>query len=351
MKRFYSQHETSGGNGGLQTRATTVGLETRPTNSGLQTRSTEADATMAIDRAAVEQLPTRGSFDFEIAEMTEDGDKLRVKGYANSFRPMRSGRVLSPKPYIKWAKGKGRTLTMLANHGYVPGFGSIGQWNAFSYDEKRGALMEGFIGSGTSLMNEARTLVKQGILRNISVGWTARQARWITIDDKDIDAHFKTVMEEDGVRECYAFIDYELVEASLVDVPDDPRATLAANTQWQMANGELLRALADLRASISAIQHASPEKATDGNEVADTIQKIIRETVRAEIQAALPEMTRAALELASDIAIDPHADYGAALLDAELSDSADKCRGHGSAGQPAQGRSEFGALIERVRRM
>lgn len=327
-------------------------------DSGLQTRPTPEPGTPnpePLDRAAIEQLPTRGSFDFEIAEMTEDGDKLRVKGFANSFRPMRSGRVLSPKPYIKWAKGKGRTLTMLANHGYVPGFGSIGQWNAFSYDERRGALMEGFIGSGTSLMNEARTLVKQGILRNISVGWTARQARWITVDDKDIDAHFKTVMEEDGVRECYAFIDYELVEASLVDVPDDPRATLAGNTQLQMANGELLRALAELRACIAKFTNPANVEPLEIKraELALTaeVSNEIKTVVRSEIQAALPDMTRAALELASDIAIDPHADYGAALLDAELSDSGDECRAHGSAGQPAQGRSEFGALIERVRKM
>jgi phage head maturation protease len=307
--------------------------------------------TSTIDRSAVEAMQPRGSFSFEIADATQDGDKLRIKGFANSFRPMRSGRVLLRQPYIKWAKGKGRTLSMLANHGYGAGFGSIGLWNTFAYDEKRGMAMEGWIGSGTTLMDEARVLVQQGVLRNISVGWTSRQARWVTVDDKDIDPALKSVMDEDGVRECYCFIDYELVEASLVDVPDDPRATLAGGSaQFSVLSAQIeqLRTLIDRQSLAHMPDHGT---ALEKNAIARA-EVAAERVAQATIEKLFPPLQAALLEHMELIALDRDAAYGAALLDADTDPAHEGCAAHGDRSTAGAKRSDdLGALLERVRKM
>jgi phage head maturation protease len=313
--------------------------------------------TSTVDRSAVEALAPRGSFAFEIADATQDGDKLRIKGFANSFRPMRSGRVLLPKPYIKWAKARGRTLPMLAQHGMVTGFASIGRWDSFAYDEKRGALFGGWIGTGTQLQADARSLVQQGALSTLSWGWTNKQSRWVTIDDKDIDADLKTKMEEDDVRECYCFVDYDIVETSLVDVPDDSRSTLAS--------GELMRHIADLH---DRIQKMALPPTWDAHFV-EELRKLItpicaggttdqsavaaaERVAQATIEKLFPPLQAALLEHMELIALDRDAAYGAALLDADMDPAHEGCAAHGDRSTAGAKRSDdLGALLERVRKM
>ena len=79
------------------------------------------------------------------------------------------------------------------------------------------------------LASQARTLLEQRILRQLSVGWISRQTRWVTSKDADLDPHVKEALADAGVDEALAFMDWYPVEGSVVDVADDPAARLAAS--------------------------------------------------------------------------------------------------------------------------
>lgn len=269
---------------------------------------------MTLDRQAIERLAPRGAFAFEIerAEIGDDGAFL-VRGVMNSFRPMRSRRILHPQGYIEWLeRSPGARLPMLANHGYGGGgaYAVIGTWDEFSYDPARGAVWGGTVGSGTALCDEARTLLSQGLLRGLSWGWCPlAPARWVTLKDADLDAHFRAVMEADGVDECYACWRYEPVEGSIVDVADDRLGLLAARQAAADAD-----ALAAIGARVDEIGVAVRSLAVSltgarlatGDALDSQIAEIMRRMTDG-METRLAQMIEAHM-------MDPDADYARALM-------------------------------------
>lgn len=250
----------------------------------------------------------------ERAAESAAGEPMAVRGIANTFRIMHSGRVFLPTAFDRWlaATGGNINLPLLAMHGYAgsEAYPTIGRVTAVKADAG-GLQFAGFIGSGTELMDETRTLVAQGILSGISVGWTTKQARYVRKSDADIDPWLKQQMERQGVEECYAYVDCELVEISLVDVPDDRDAKLVA----------------------AAMQRERDQGSGNGDQE-NAIQRAVETALksqRAEFEQQITELWekgKAELyEFIDAVAADPRSDYAAALLDAE----ADAACGHGAA--------------------
>lgn len=187
---------------------------------------------MRWNRRVVEAQPMRAAFAMRIAEAGASGGQFRVRGVMNSFSVMHSGRILHPAGYIEWMRNNpDATLPMLLNHGIGGDLRSavIGKWDRFSGDAESGMVWEGFVGEGTQLCDESRTLLSQRLLSGLSMGWyTLTPPRWVNLKDADLDPFVKQAMDREGVDECYAFFRYEPVEGSIVDVPDDRNGRLAA---------------------------------------------------------------------------------------------------------------------------
>lgn len=201
----------------------------------------------------------RAAFPFTIETAGEDADgRFRVRGVMNSFAVMQSGRLLHPAAYKRWIKARGNaTVPMLANHGQVnAGFASIGVWDEFDFVEGKGAVWGGYIAKGTKLADEARALLEQKILRQLSVGWNVRQARYVTDRDTDLDPFVKRALEDAGANECLCYFDWTPVEGSVVDVADDPDARIARNggAGENAAVTALRGEVASLRAELAALR-------------------------------------------------------------------------------------------------
>jgi len=172
------------------------------------------------------------SCDISAAVEEEEPERLRITGVVHSFGATYSRRLLHPQGFINWMKRNPKAqLPMLAAHGYHGTdavYSTIGQWDSFSYHKNRGAVWSGWIGQGTKLQEESRALVKQKLLTQLSWGWWPRRQQRVHIGDEDLDPHFKRIMEENEWDDALAFTEFDLCEASLVDIADDPGARLAA---------------------------------------------------------------------------------------------------------------------------
>ena len=168
----------------------------------------------------------------EHAALDKQG-RFRITGIMNSFEVTRSRRILHPRGFVNWLKThRGATLPMLANHGVgVNGFATIGRWDQFDYIEGRGMRWSGWVVKGTKLADDARTLLSQKALTDLSVGWQTVLARWVRRGDAEIDPYIKGAMERADEHEVLAFLNWYPVEGSPVDVGDDLGARLAARTQ------------------------------------------------------------------------------------------------------------------------
>jgi len=190
-------------------------------------------------------------FAIERAQLDDDGI-FRVTGIANTFGVMHSRRILHPRGFQNWlkrTKGK-QPLPMLGNHGYdAGGFATIGQWDSFELVEGVGMRWSGRVGEGTPMSDQARLLLGQRLLGQLSIGWVSLQSRWVHKDDSDLDEHFKQKMEEVGADEIYAFLDWYPLEGSIVDVADDPGARLAAQYGQQLA--ALSTQISELKAAVA----------------------------------------------------------------------------------------------------
>lgn len=234
----------------------------------------------------------RAAFPFQVesAALDESG-KFRVTGVMNSFKVTHSRRILQPRGFENWLKRSPKaTLPMLANHGFdIGGFASIGVWDRFERAKGAGMVWSGYLGENIPLADQARALLEQKILRQLSVGWIARQQRWVRKDDTDLDPHIKQAMEEAGADEVLAFLDWYPVEGSIVDVGDDPEARIAAR-----ANAAAVEAaLAPLRREVERLG-AEVERLADaggGGEPAALLA-----TLRAHSTEFLEDLKDAAVE-------------------------------------------------------
>lgn len=254
-------------------------------------------------------LPPRDTFALSIERAADEGGGQRkIRGIANSFGVMRSSRIMHPAGAIAFLRRNGgRTLPLLAQHGSVQEFATIGTVTKMAVDPKAGLRFEATLADGVPLSDQAWELVRQGHLRTLSIGWTAQQSRYVTDQDVDLDPYLKDKMAEAGVREALAFLAYDLVEISMVDVPDDPNATLTArggNTEIAAMNARfdhIERSLAELR------------------EWMDSSRDEFLDSVRAD-----------AVDVLVDLGIDPKAEYGRALLDCDTDVGQGECRTHGA---------------------
>jgi len=209
-------------------------------------RRTDEDARQRAERTRIEALPSRAALPFTIETAAADeAGRFRVSGVMNSFRATHSGRILHPRGFEAWLKREpGATLPMLANHGFISGgFATIGVWDRFERVQG-GMRWSGYLANAVPLATEARALLEQGVLRQLSVGWVTRQARWVTLQDADLEPQIKAALLEGGLVEARVFMDWYPVEGSIVDVADDPAARIAAGLSDPAAVEALAAALA-----------------------------------------------------------------------------------------------------------
>lgn len=186
---------------------------------------------------------------FEIAEASEAA--FRIRGIANTFSVMRSGRMLHPSAFDAYFQRRGKAagpfFSLLANHGAEDGFATIGRVDSLQVT-KRGLEFSATLASGTRLADEARQLIAQRMISGLSLGWRSLRDRSVSLDDRDVqqDDELREAMEAAGVKQAWVFYEAEPVEISLVDVPDDANARIAARGGRGGADG-LAQLSADLR--------------------------------------------------------------------------------------------------------
>ncbi|MBK8914195.1 MAG: HK97 family phage prohead protease [Phycisphaerales bacterium] len=280
---------------------------------------------MSIERArfVVEGLSASGSGEFR-----------KVRGIANSFRVMRSGRLILPTALHEWlaaAPLADRHVPLLAQHGDVSGagmFATIGKVTAVKIVPD-GMAFEASLANGTPAAEEAWGLIGQGMLRGVSIGWNpANHGRWLDATSLDLPEAVREQMQSEGRSEVYVYPRIDLVEISLVDVPDDPLAALTARG----VSPELARAMEPLRAAVG-----------------DALRGIRRD-VRRLVRDELGRFSNWMSEWVEDCRIaagDPSMVRGVEYAEALLADSAVGCDGHSgrAAEQPVEG--GFRAEIER----
>jgi len=204
----------------------------------------------AMAGAATNAGVVRYGFQTTIERASSADGKYRIRGVANTFRVMRSRRLIHPDAFAKSLPKDGAVdLPLLMAHGNAAGFATIGRVTRAWVDPRRGLLFEAWVGEGTDNANEARTLIDQGLLRTVSIGWIPESVHMTYESDRDLDPVIRERMRDAGVSEAEVAYSAELVEVSLVDLPDDPGAVLsvadAAAVNSQVA--ELRREVAELR--------------------------------------------------------------------------------------------------------
>jgi HK97 family phage prohead protease len=182
----------------------------------------------------------RAACPFEVTQAGLDAQtgEYRIGGYMNTFGAMHSRRIIHPRGFLKWlAKHRNARLPMLGNHGEgVASYAMIGEWDTFEHHEGRGMYWAGRVGSGTQLADDARRLLDQKLLRQLSFGFVVRQGRWVSLKDADLDPHLRAAMEAAELDEAYAVFDWYPVEGSIVDVADDPGARIAAKLRDEISS-------------------------------------------------------------------------------------------------------------------
>lgn len=167
----------------------------------------------------------------EVAGPAKAGEPLRVRAIVNSNRIMSSGRLLHPAAYQKWlADNPKATLPMYANHGWARNetvFSTIGEWDRFGYDEQLGMVWSGWVGEGTGLQADARKLLGQKLLKQLSLDWEG-EAKVAYADEPDLDPYVKAQLEAAGVERAIVFYDWRPFGASVVDAADDTNARMVA---------------------------------------------------------------------------------------------------------------------------
>jgi uncharacterized protein len=146
----------------------------------------------------------RLAFSFE--EIKADDDARTVEGYASVFNNVDSySDIVMPGAFAKSIKG--RKPAMLWQHSSDK---PIGVWDVLE-EQKKGLFVKGRI-LPTTHGNDAYTLVKEGAVTGMSIGYSAK--KWETDSDK-------------GIRKL---TEVELYEVSLVTFPANEKAQVTRVT-------------------------------------------------------------------------------------------------------------------------
>ncbi|MEP0848134.1 MAG: HK97 family phage prohead protease [Phycisphaerae bacterium] len=211
-------------------------------------RGTEAKANSG---APVERLSAAARI--EIAQAGQG--RRAIRGVANTFRLMRTGRLIHPAAVEKWLANRddARPVPLLAQHGFTDGFARIGQVTALRVDRKAGLIFEAVLAEGIALADDAWTLIRQGMAPAVSIGWSG-QPRLVRDDEPELDEWVGEQFRTSGRREAWVFFSIDdLIEISLVDVGDDADARLAARAQGAAVD-ELRQEIAGLRAEVDQLR-------------------------------------------------------------------------------------------------
>jgi uncharacterized protein len=144
----------------------------------------------------------RMAFALDGLEVKEDGDTRTVEGYASVFNNVDSySDIVMPGAFAKSIKG--RKPAMLWQHSSDK---PIGVWDEME-EQKKGLYVKGRI-LPTTYGNDAYTLVKNGAVTGMSIGYSAK--KW----------------ETDAAKQVRKLTEVELYEVSLVTFPANERAQI-----------------------------------------------------------------------------------------------------------------------------
>lgn len=150
---------------------------------------------------------------FQLMDLKADDDARTVEGYASVFNNVDSySDIVMPGAFAKSIKG--RKPAMLWQHNSDQ---PIGVWDEME-EQKKGLFVKGRI-LPTTHGNDAYTLVKEGAVSGMSIGYAAR--KWETDSEK-------------GIRKL---TEVELYEVSLVTFPANEKAQI---TRVKALNGTFM---------------------------------------------------------------------------------------------------------------
>lgn len=268
----------------------------------------------------------------------EDG-KRAVRGVANSLNVTRTGRLIHVNAVRAFlASNRMRPVPLLAMHGYVPSaFPIIGRVTRVALDQGDQLVFEAELVSGTQLADEAWTLIQQKALTGVSIGWFGRSS-FVRKDDANLDDWTRTRMEDAGVDGLQVFTTFELVEISMVDVPDDRDGKIAARA------GEI----GAISESLARLEEFLERRGETGNEIAAAVRDAMASDEVANVIAGLVETsTQRIIDAMQPIA---GSNYAVTLLDGEADPRAGaSCKHREPAGAHASESSAFEELLDRVR--
>lgn len=222
-----------------------------------------------------------------------ENEQRVLRGVANTFGVMRSGRMIHPTALDGWlARNADAGLPLLAQHGYVDGFATIGRVTSLKVT-KRGLEFTAALAQGVKLADEAWTLVQQRMLDGFSLGWQSIKSKYAQVDEPSLDDAVGKALKKAGKREAMVHYEIEPVEISLVDVGDDAAARRVAD-----ANGlrETLDGLRTLLAELKA-EHATAQPVAGGLTTAD-VQRIVDaafDKLSHDLASRVVELTEAAV--------------------------------------------------------
>lgn len=213
-----------------------------------------------------------------IKSITEDGDQLKIVGYASTADTDRVGDVIVPDAWTKGGLNNYlKNPILLFNHNYSQ---PIGKTTSVEVDAK-GLKIEAIISKSAG---PTYGLVKDGVLSTFSVGFST----------KDVDYNQAT----DG----YIIRDAELIEVSVVSVPCNQDATFSIAKSFENANelenfkNEALKGQLEINEEVNASNNDedSPKSGTESTsekikmtpeEIAALMQKTLADGLKAQSDA------------------------------------------------------------------
>ena len=166
----------------------------------------------------------RSAYALEIKSLQANGT---FAGYASVFDMVDSQRdIVRPGAFVESLKKRTYPLQLLWQHQWDSPIGVIAQ----IFEDKHGLYVEGKLLLDVARAREAYALLKAGVIRGLSIGFTVQKSR------KNIDA---------GTRELLVI---DLWEVSLV--------TLPANEAAQVTVVKADRELAGLLAALTHAEHS-----------------------------------------------------------------------------------------------
>lgn len=165
------------------------------------------------------------------------GEGYRIRGIANSFGMMHSGTIIHPRALDDWLReNPSPRLKLYVNHGEgveeSDGFATIGVVDRIEV-RNDGIHFEAKVIPGTQRSDEAIALLKGGGIDSVSLGWRTHKQdiKKFKITDSNLDPWVRERMRDSGATQAEVHRKIIPREISLVDMPDDPGALLAASAK------------------------------------------------------------------------------------------------------------------------